>query len=226
MGVKRIGSKDKLLHLLKKNERLTAHQLSEFLGMTEMGVRKHLAALEKDGLVRFENMKQAIGRPVQHFSLTEKADRYFPKNYEGMTVRFLTDIEQLYGPNAVRLLFDRRKHRLISAYEPAVSIGKTVAEKAAALEKQQNARNYMSELKKINDQTFELNEYNCPILAVARQFKLACSRETELIEAVLGEVHVERTMCQADGDRHCRFLIRFENRSPTEKQQTPVDHRT
>lgn len=211
MAVKMAGTKSKIMHLLKQKQELSVCDLANVLQMTKMGVRKHLTVLIKDGLVHVENKKGSVGRPVQIFSLGERAENLFPKNYGPIAVQFLKDIEELYGEQAVIKLFERRKTRLFLEYEQEMG-GETVREaKASKLNELQKTRGYMSQLHKINDATYELIEYNCPIFEVAGQFKIACMRETELIKDVLGTDTVERTMCRADGATHCRFLIRFKN---------------
>ncbi|MDD9150100.1 MULTISPECIES: helix-turn-helix transcriptional regulator [unclassified Sporolactobacillus] len=203
------GTKDKILDILKREQPLSAGDLAKLLHMTEMGVRKHLSALEGGGLIQAENLKRPVGRPVQLFSLTEKAETSFPKNYEHIAVQFLKDIEQLYGEKAVRQLFEKRKGRLYQAYRPAISREKSDEGKAEALARLQNEHGYMCRLHRIGDGTFELIEYNCPILAVAKQYKLACRFETSLMKSVLGAESADRMLCRADGEAHCRFRIRF-----------------
>ncbi len=44
----------KILLALKKSGGMTAGELSELLGMTAMGIRRHLTTMERDGLVMFE----------------------------------------------------------------------------------------------------------------------------------------------------------------------------
>lgn len=211
MVAKKTGTKDKILELLKKQQKLSVNELSGQLHITEMGVRKHLGALEKDGFVKAEDSRQPIGRPVQLFSLTDKAESLFPKNYESMTVNFLNDIKNLYGQESINQLFDRRKERLSQSYKSSMANKRSHSEKIKTFAKLQDEKGYMSQLNKINDSTYELMEYNCPILAVANQFKLACQRETSLIKSVLGAESVERIMCRADGEAHCRFMIKFKN---------------
>lgn len=205
------GTKDKILDILKRDQKHTVSELAELLQMTGVGVRKHLSTLEKSGLIGVEELRKPVGRPVRLFSLTEKADASFPKNYENIAVQFLEDIEDLYGEESVKRLFEKRKSRLYQVYSPAITGKKSNEDKAGALEQLQNEHGYMCRLNKISDGVFELVEYNCPIFAVANQFKFACNRETDLMKGVLGAESVERIMCRTDGDAHCRFLIKFHN---------------
>jgi predicted ArsR family transcriptional regulator len=204
-----MSTKDKILHLLKKEVSLSVNALTDCLEITHMAVRKHLNSLEKDGLIRSQEVKQPMGRPLQTYLLTEKGESLFPKNYEGITIEFLHDIKDLYGEDAVNALFEKRELRLTNEYSEKMKSAKSNPIKINELVKIQNEKGYMADISEIDPNTYELVERNCPILTVAHQFKVACSCETELLKKVLKTDDVKRTTCKTDGDDHCKFLIKF-----------------
>ncbi|MCS6903599.1 MAG: winged helix-turn-helix transcriptional regulator, partial [Candidatus Bipolaricaulota bacterium] len=51
----------RVLELLKLHGPMTAQRLAEELGITVMGVRGQLAALERDGIIRHEIVPQKLG---------------------------------------------------------------------------------------------------------------------------------------------------------------------
>lgn len=206
----RVTTKDKLLNLLKKEAPLTVGQLAERLNVTEMAVRKHLNTLEQDSFIRSSEIRQPIGRPLQTFSLSEKAEKLFPKTYENLTVDFLEDLRMLQGEAVIDQLFENRSRRLSAEYTDLMT-NKSNEEKVETLRKIQNEKGYMVDLIKMDDQQFELVEHNCPIFGVSRNFKQACRCETDMFRDVLGTDNIERTSCKADGDQHCRFMISFES---------------
>ncbi|QGQ46179.1 transcriptional regulator [Metabacillus sediminilitoris] len=203
------STKDKILELLKKDVSLSVNDLTERLYITHMAVRKHLNILEKDHLIKSIEVKQQMGRPLQLYSLTDKGERLFPKNYEGLTVDFLHDIKEIHGENSIKQLFKKREQRLINEYSPRIVHEHTPSEKIKEIVNIQNEKGYMANVTKIDENTFELIEYNCPILAVAKEFKIACQCETEMLKDVLQTKQVNRICCKTDGDDHCRFFIRF-----------------
>lgn len=223
MTVRMAGTKGKIMDLLKEKGKLSAHDLADALQMTEMGVRKHLMSLIHDELVQVEDIRKPIGRPAQIFSLGKKSSDLFPKNYERMTVLFLQDIVDLYGDQAVDALFDRRRNRLFKEYQMEVDSRSVPEARTRKLNELQKENGYMSRLRKINDSTYELTEYNCPIFEVARQFRTACTHETELIKRVLRAENVERIACQADGRAHCRFRITFKDKLGDAKSLTRAE---
>ena len=62
------STRRRILNTLKKSDGLTADQLAALLGVTSMAVRKHIAALERDGLVESTTVRRAIGRPANVYS--------------------------------------------------------------------------------------------------------------------------------------------------------------
>ncbi|GGH73464.1 putative ArsR family transcriptional regulator [Pullulanibacillus pueri] len=201
-------TKDKILELLKKEVTLTVNDLTNLLNITHMAVRKHLNMLERDGLIQSREVKQSMGRPLQTFSLSEKGERLFPKNYEGMSVEFLKDIKDLHGEDAIYYLFKKREARQTQSSLVRMEY-KSNEEKINEMVNIQNEKGYMADVSQIDDTTYEITEYNCPILAVAKEFKVACHCETDMFKNVLETDKVKRTCCKTEGNAHCKFLIQF-----------------
>lgn len=202
------STKDRILNLIKKETTMTVNGLGERLGITHMAVRKHLNTLEKDQLIDVQLEKQPMGRPLQVYSLSEKGERLFPKNYEGITVEFLHDIKDIYGEESIQQLFKKREKRLTEEYTTLVQ-NKSNNDKMQEIIKIQNEKGYMADISVIDERTYELTEYNCPILAVANEFKRACQCETQMFKNVLDAEQVKRISCKTEGNNHCKFLIQF-----------------
>ncbi|GAB2565999.1 helix-turn-helix transcriptional regulator [Gracilibacillus alcaliphilus] len=201
-------TKDKILELLKKEVTLSVNELIDHLQITHMAIRKHLATLEKDGLIRSEAEKVSVGRPRQKYRLTAKGDRLFPNNYESISVEFLKDIEDLHGEEAIKQLFHKREERQVHAYKKLVT-SPSANEKIRKMVDIQNNKGYMAELVEHEDNHFEIIEYNCPIFAVASTYHTACQCETSMFKQVLDTQQVERVQCKTEGNNHCRFHVQF-----------------
>lgn len=205
--VSKVSTRDKILELLKKETILTVNELSKSLGITEMAIRKHLHILERDSLLIINEVRQPMGRPIQVYSLSPKAEELFPNSYENLTIDFLHDLKELHGEEIIDYLLEKRSERLKNSYKQIMQ-HKNFEEKIEELKDIQFKKGYMADVKKIDNETFELVEYNCPIYAVAKEYKKACSCETEMFKDVLGTSNVKRLTCKADNDEHCRFLIK------------------
>lgn len=208
MGEKNQSTKEKILELLKKTGFMSVNDLTERLNITHMAIRKHLNQLEKDDLIQSSELKQPMGRPLQLYSLTDIGERLFPKNYEGIALEFLQDVEKIYGKMSVEQLFANREERLTKELSERLD-DLPLDEKVKELVKIQNEKGYMAELTQPDDTSFELVEHNCPILAVAREYTIACNCETRMFTNLLHAAKVTRTSCKTEGDHSCRFLIQY-----------------
>lgn len=204
------STRTQLLHMLKFSGSLQVSEMAERLGITEMAVRRHLHAMERDGLVGTTLVRQAMGRPSHMYSLTEKAQGLFPNNYHGLALDLLEEVEaELKDAHAVKRIFDRRKAKLVRRYQDRIRSG-NLREKVRSLAEIQNESGYMAEWEGGTgeaDGAFILDEYNCPISHVAVRYEHACQSELELFRELL-DADVERVECIAKDGCRCRYLIR------------------
>ncbi|MCQ6267982.1 transcriptional regulator [Fictibacillus sp. WQ 8-8] len=200
------STRSEIIHMLKRYRKLTVTEMASRLGITEMAVRRHLNTLERDRLVETTLVRQAMGRPLNVYQLSEAADEQFPRNYSGLTVEFMRDIQEIAGEKAVHELFVRRENRLNDKYKKRME-NKSFEQKVAELADIQNEAGYMVEWEKTEDGQYELKEFNCPIAKVANEYQNACSCELSLFQRMLGTDHVERTECLAKGGSYCKYLI-------------------
>lgn len=195
-----------VLMLFKTKGPSPVADLAKALGITEMAVRRHLSALERDGYITSLVVRQPMGRPAHIYSLTELGEGLFPKNYAALTLDLLGELEDEPGmEGAVSKLFAGRKKKLHERYQPYMA-GKQLDERVQELAAIQNAGGYMVEIDASDSKEFVLHEYNCPIAAVAGRYEQACSCELELFEALLG-TEVRRTECLAKGGNKCTYRI-------------------
>ncbi|UHA74828.1 transcriptional regulator [Paenibacillus sp. 481] len=200
------GTREEILLMLKKQKKLTVTEMALQLGITEMGVRRHLQTLERDQLLDFTDVRQAMGRPVRVYVLSAKGEEQFPRNYSNMTVEFLDDIQDMYGEDAVDNLFNKREQRLYNSYSNKME-QKSLKERVQELANIQNKNGYMVEWTEREDGAFEFVEYNCPISAVANKYQTACSCELSLFKKVLSTERVEQVGCMAKGKECCKYII-------------------
>ncbi|MFD2613326.1 helix-turn-helix transcriptional regulator [Paenibacillus gansuensis] len=204
-GLQDTSTRKVILTLLKTKGSLTVNDLAKELAITEMAVRRHINTLERDGLVASTVIRQAMGRPTNQYMLTPASDELFPKNYYGLTLDLLEDLEAEDGGATVTKLFQRRKEKLLRKYEGRMD-GLPLRARVAELAEIQNNGGYMVSWKEVPDGGFELLEHNCPIANVANRFEQACQCELQLFKDLLG-VPVERTECLAKGGMKCTYVI-------------------
>lgn len=200
------STRREILTTLKKQGGMTADDLSEVLGITTMGVRRHLMTLERDGLVEYDTVQRGVGRPSYVYSLTELADDLFPKNYDRLVNELLTIVELVDGEDKVEELFAKRMERLEAAYAPHLS-NKDLPEQVAALAQIQQANGYIAEWEQVDDDTFVFIEHNCAIANVAQKCHFACDYELRLLNNLLDAEEIVRENHMASGDISCRYRI-------------------
>ena len=69
------STKTEILSLLKRSDGSTVDELASTLSLAPMTVRQHLIALERDALVRAEEVRRAMGRPHHLYRLTDDGHR-------------------------------------------------------------------------------------------------------------------------------------------------------
>jgi len=65
------STKTQILALLKRTDGAAVDELASSLGLAAMTVRQHLTALERDSLVRSQEVRRPMGRPHFRYSLTQ-----------------------------------------------------------------------------------------------------------------------------------------------------------
>ncbi|MFD0958536.1 helix-turn-helix transcriptional regulator [Paenibacillus chungangensis] len=210
-----LTTRRRILNALKRHGRMSASALANEIGLTEMGIRRHMYGLEKEGYVIIESVRQAMGRPLHTYALTVSGDELFPKNYHLLTLDLLSELEDAQFIDA---MFEGRGKKLLDRYAPRMK-DKTLPERVEELAAIQNAGGYMVEMERHDDGSYTLHEYNCPIAQVAGVYQQACRCELELFRSML-QVSVERTECLAKGGGKCSYVIGSQLQSQVEKKLT------
>lgn len=199
------ATRQNILQLLRRNGQMTALELSEALGIGAVGIRQHLALLERDGLVCISGLRRNVGRPSHLYMLTNEAEQFFPKQYDRIALEIIDYLAETGGAEAVNRAFEARRVALRRALEPRLA-GKPRAEQVAALAQILCDEGYMSEYEQCDDGSFTLTEHNCPIDCIARQYGQVCAQELALYQDLLG-VSVTRETTIAQGALCCRYRI-------------------
>lgn len=204
MNTENNPTRRQILRLLRLKGPLTPKALASDLGVTTVAVRKHMDALEHDGLVATDLLRQPKGRPAFAYRLTEQGLESFPRNYDALTNQLLEAVRVTQGEGQVNTLFKARMDQLYEQYRPRME-GKNLQERVAELARIQDEAGYMATFEP-RGKDFLLHEQNCAIFRVACRFQQACDHELLLFRKLLG-ARVQRLEHQVQGDRFCTYLI-------------------
>jgi predicted ArsR family transcriptional regulator len=194
-----------ILSLIKRNGPMTVQELSRSLEITPMGVRQHLAILERDGYIQSNGVRRGQGRPSRMYSITPEGDKMFPRTYEQIATALLDDVKALDGESKVTALFEHRRRRQLEQYRTRMA-GKDLAEKVGILAQLRDEEGYIAECVQQDRDSFVLIEHNCPIRTVADAHRQACACEMALFAEALG-ADIARTHHILAGAPHCRYVI-------------------
>ena len=200
--------KKKLLYYLKIMQQAGLEELANIMKMSRMGVHKHLALLQKRGLVEGIETRERVGGPRMIYQLTSQSKTVFPKSYSAIATHAFDFIEKNMGKEAVEKVLRERQSELFDLYYRRIKdldFDKGVKELARIRDEE----GYMAESKRESRRGGKhvLLEYNCPIIHVAEKHWEACSTESELFEKLLG-ANIETTHRAAKGDLICKFVIK------------------
>lgn len=198
------NTRERILDLIKRKGALTAEELSQPLGISAVAVRRHLEALERDGLVATSVLHRPLGRPAFLYRLTQAAENLFPKAYLPLLVDFMEDVRASGGEERLNRLFEARNQRLRQSFLPRLE-GKQLKERIQELMRILEEQGYLGSFQ-ARDGSFLLKLHNCPVHGVAQRFHQTCLFERELLEQLLSaKVSLEATLVQ--GEPVCNYRI-------------------
>ncbi len=199
------STKGQILFILKKKGKLSIADLARELDITPMGVRQHLSAMERDGLISTKIMRKPMGRPVYLYFLTERADNQFSKQYEEFLAQFIEGLIALEGKECFENVLRCHFENLASFYRPRFQ-DKDLQARVLELNKVLEERGGLVELKQVSESSFALDNYNCTLNTIARRYQSICRWELEAIRSLLG-ARVDRINNLASGGLNCAFFI-------------------
>ncbi len=198
---------DKIIQLLKIQGELTAKRLAQELGLTTMGIRQHLQALEESGEVVFEDKKAPRGRPTRYWSLTPKSNNRFDDRHEELTVQLIDSVKSIFGEQGLDQLIAHREATSLANYQIALADKFTIQDKLTALAKLRSDEGYMANVIEDNG-LFWLIENHCPICAAASKCLSFCRSELALFQSLLADVaDISREEHIIEGARRCAYKV-------------------
>ncbi|MDA8432129.1 MAG: winged helix-turn-helix transcriptional regulator [Nitrospiraceae bacterium] len=199
------STRKNIILLLKKNGGMSIEDLSKVIEITPMGIRQHLLALEKKGIVSYVSRRRGIGRPGFIYMLTDAANDLFPKAYDKFAVDLLRDIREHEGDEKIDKIFNWRRERLVNSRKEALAGKAGIEATLNALKDMLEADGHLVEISK-NSAHYHLKQFHCPINKVAREFHDACKYELQMYRELIHR-NISREQSVAEGAQSCVYLI-------------------
>ena len=194
-------TKGRILALLRRSPR-TVDELAGELGVTDNAIRPHLAALERDGVVRQRGVRATGGKPAYAYEVAPEAERLFTKAYIPVLTQLVNVLSERLSPEELAALLREVGRRLAVAKSPAGGDLRSRAEAAATVLTE------LGGVVDVEDQEGELGlrGYSCPLADAVRAHPATCQAAESLIEELVG---VPVRECCERGDRpRCRFALK------------------
>lgn len=209
-GRVRDRTRDRVAGLLLERGTATAGELGAALGLSPVGIRRHLDAMQLEGLVESHEQvsrgRRGRGRPARTFALTETGRESFPHTYDDLAASALRWIARRYGQPAVAAFTAEQVARLETRCRAAMSdAGTDPVARAEALATALSAEGYAASATAIASGG-QLCQHHCPVAHVAAEFPQLCEAETLVIGRLVG-THVQRLATIANGDGVCTTHI-------------------
>jgi len=202
-------SATRLLHALKSAGPQTAAAIGRRLGITSVAVRQHLARLEADGLVAFEDRAAGVGRPRRLWSLTGKGHARFPDSHSVLALDLIQNVGRVFGEAGLERLIAAREASSLQAYRSRLGGSGGLKQRVKRLAALRSEEGYMAEVAPAPGGGYLLSENHCPICVAAKACQGLCRSELALFRAALGPgVEVERQEHILAGARRCAYRIR------------------
>jgi predicted ArsR family transcriptional regulator len=192
-----------MVALLRRGGR-TVEELARAVGLTNNGVRAHLATLERDGIVRQGGTVRSSsggGKPAYVYELTSEAEGLFPRAYEPVLGRMLDVLSEELGPQESETLL-RGVGRRMAKVRGAPEGGELSRTEAAVA--MLNELGGLAELEE-RDEGITIRGYGCPLAAVTPDHPEACRMVETLIAELTGMAVRER--CERGAQPRCCFEV-------------------
>jgi predicted ArsR family transcriptional regulator len=195
------STRGRVLALLRKGPRTVA-ELASSIGLTDNGVRTHLATLERDGLVRQEGSRPTGGKPSYVYELTPDAEALFPKGYASILSEVLGYLRERDGTSELQGFLRQVAHRAAQKlpHNSARDLKARVEAAAAVL-------NELGGLTEVEDgeDALQIRGYSCPLSSVVAENPETCALAEELVRTITGgEV---KECCDRSATPRCAFAI-------------------
>ncbi len=178
------STRGQVVTLLRRSDH-TVEELAQALGLTDNGVRAHLAVLERDGIVRQRGSVRRSsggGKPAYVYELTQEAEDLFPKAYEPTLSRLLDVLSDQLGPEQSEALLRSVGRRLAGGHSVRTNDARARLESAVEIF---NELGGLAELEE-RDGTLVIRGYSCPLAGVSPDHPEVCRMAETMITELAG----------------------------------------
>jgi predicted ArsR family transcriptional regulator len=195
------------------------------LGVTPAAVRRHVEALEADGLVAVHDAtpprQRGRGRPARAYVVTARGHRAAGGGYEEVALSALAHLARHYGADAVARFTDERLRELESRWRAVVDrAGPDPLARARALAEALGDDGFAADARDVEPPSggagadgnipgplgVQICQGHCPVHTLAEAYPGLCEAETAAFSRLVG-TPVQRLATIAHGDHVCTTFV-------------------
>ncbi|MGQ9909578.1 MAG: helix-turn-helix transcriptional regulator [Candidatus Flexifilum sp.] len=173
--------------------------------ITSVTVRHHLNRLQREGLISSPQQRRraAPGRPQHVYTLTEKARRETPGNYQRLSLSLLNEIKQALPPDGVNVIIEGVATTLAS--DLVIPPEMTFEERLSLVSDYLSQQGYAAHWETHPD-GYILYTANCPYHHIVDANRQLCDLDMRLVSLLLGVVPRRLHHWVEDGQT-CSYLL-------------------
>lgn len=193
-------TRQRILDYLREHGEASVRALGQHLSLTATGVRQHLAAFEREGVVKSREQRGRVGRPALVYRLSATGEAMFPKPYDRLALALLESAGRTLAAPERQALIEGAAEPLARPHLPrmeGLSPEDRVREVCLILQEQ----GVVADWERSGD-GFILRERTCPYDGVAAARPEACLIDIALVRRLSG-MHVEVVESRAHGGACC-----------------------
>jgi DeoR family transcriptional regulator, suf operon transcriptional repressor len=199
------STRQMLLVAIKNMGEATTEQLARETYLSPGAVRAHLLALEAQGLVSFDRLRDGPGRPRHVFRLTRNGERLFPQRYAEIANTVFSAVEA-EDDAVVERVFQRLIDDQVDLARQSITAASR-PERLLELVTFIERYGFFPRLESLDNGPAALTLRHCPLLSVASAHPGVCEAECKALERVMPGAKVTRTAWRLERDPVCTYTI-------------------
>jgi len=202
------STRSSALALLLRLGETTAAHLAEQLGVSVQIMRRHLRALEEEGLVASSPAPEGPGRPTNRWLLTAEGRSRFPDAGQQFALGLLESMADTLSPELVKELMAQQAQQKALSYRQLIGEG-NLQQRLGRLVDLRRSEGYVAECTQDPDsEAWLFSEYHCSVMRIAERFPCVCDQELQLIRTTFPDCQVERVHWRLERGHSCGFRLR------------------
>ncbi len=195
------------LALLLRRGEATAADLAQHLQVSVQVMRRHLRALEDEGLVASSPTAEGPGRPSNRWHLTSAGTAQFPDGGQQFALGLLESIAGELPAETMQRLMSQQAAQKADSYRRLIGQG-SLRERLERLVELRRGEGYVAECAADADgQSWLISEFHCSVMRIAEQFPCVCDQELQLIRSTFPDCQVERVHWRLEEGHSCGFRL-------------------